>query len=318
MNYDYEYDFESFKDIKPYLMSNSFQIFEKSLYDNFPEFKEDGTSYYNEDGFLIKEKMHSGEFVSESENKNSPIIYKINKHGFRSDQFKKFEPENTNILFLGCSFTSGVGLPENLIWKSFMLNEMEKKFDNIVSYNLGVQGHSIHNCVNNFRVFIDKYGKPDYVFALFPGIERFTLYNAGQKDFVKVNATSWKELKGIYPKFVSDYVTAISTEDLIFSAIHSLHMLETICNQIGIKLIWSSWNQAQSKIFNEIDFKNFIEVEYPQRINLSKDFDTIPYYGENIDNLPYWNIARDLSHPGSGYHKIISKNFLQKFYINDL
>ena len=87
------------------------------------------------------------------------ITYKINQHGFRSPEFKKDEP---NILFLGCSFTVGIGL------------DLTNTFSHIVSqtlglqnYNLGRGGGSSKTCFRLGEYWIPKL-KPKIVVLLSP------------------------------------------------------------------------------------------------------------------------------------------------------
>lgn len=91
------------------------------------------------------------------------ITYKFNQHGFRSPEFKKDEP---NILFLGCSFTAGIGL------------ELTNTFSHIVSqtlglqnYNLGKGGGSSKTCFRLGEYWIPKL-KPKIVVLLSPAESR--------------------------------------------------------------------------------------------------------------------------------------------------
>lgn len=64
---------------------------------------------------------------------NSKFTYKFNSHGFRCDEF-----DNTpSIVFLGCSFTVGIGLPLEATWPSIVSNKL-----GLACYNLGIGGAS--------------------------------------------------------------------------------------------------------------------------------------------------------------------------------
>ena len=65
---------------------------------------------------------------------DTPIEYKFNSHGYRTPEF---EESNTRFMTLGCSFTSGIGLPLDNIWPTYLSNDL-----NIPVDNLGVLGAS--------------------------------------------------------------------------------------------------------------------------------------------------------------------------------
>lgn len=64
---------------------------------------------------------------------NKKIQYTFNSHGFRSDEFEK--PETPSVIFLGCSYTLGVGLPIENSFTHLVSKELGLK-----NYNLGISG----------------------------------------------------------------------------------------------------------------------------------------------------------------------------------
>lgn len=57
------------------------------------------------------------------------FTYKFNSHGFRSDEFSN-EP---SVLFLGCSHTTGIGIPEEHTWARIVARKL-----NLKCFNLGI------------------------------------------------------------------------------------------------------------------------------------------------------------------------------------
>ena len=72
----------------------------------------------------------------------NPIRYVTNEWGFRSTV--PFEENPDSIIFLGCSYTMGIGLPLEDVWCSIVARELKKD-----GYNLGVGGGSLDTA---FRV----------------------------------------------------------------------------------------------------------------------------------------------------------------------
>jgi len=100
------------------------------------------------------------------------FTYQFNSKGFRCDEFE----ENQNcVIFLGCSFTMGIGLPIEKVWTSLVAKKLKLK-----CYNLGVGGGS---CDTAFRLgyyYIPKL-KPKLVVFLRPDLDRLELYDRTQK-----------------------------------------------------------------------------------------------------------------------------------------
>jgi len=300
-----DYNYENFEKLKPFLLKNEFLMFEEELLFscvNGPHAKTT-KAYIDSENYLIKEKIHGTEYVAF--NDKNQIIYKINSNGFRTKHFEKLKSKNTNILFLGCSFTSGVGLPEELIWTNQLIKMLDGKLPNINYYNLGLMGAGIDIIINNLRVFIDNYGKPDYIFILYPGVERMILFFEDAQKFIQITSpakflTNKKESN--LPEFVADFAKNTTIENLILSSIQKLHMVELMCKNNGIKLFWGTWHEAYLEMYKHLNFNNYVPI--PPRRFLDK----------NNENLPYWKEARDLSHPGSGYNQSIAKHFFNAIF----
>jgi lysophospholipase L1-like esterase len=302
MSINVPYNYITFENIKPYLMSDTFFIFDNSLSKenvNLQSFK-NIKWFIDENGYLIKNKTHDKENIFNDES----FLYKFNDFGFRTKQFNKLNNNKTNVLFLGCSITSGVGLPENLIWTNQLIN---KKNKNINFYNLGMHGASVQQIFHNFITFIKKYGKPSHVFILFPEIDRTIAFDEKNNMFVKITSFHENDVKN-KNFYVAKKIKKNNTiEDLILFNIEKIHTIEFLCKEMNINLTWSTWSKDYQKLLKEINFCNYIEIPALGSEELQN------YEIENILNLKYWDHARDKSHPGTRYHSIIANIFFNKF-----
>jgi len=97
------------------------------------------------------------------------IDYKINAQGFRSVEF-----DNTpGFIALGCSFTSGVGLPAEQVWPS-----MVAQVAGLNAWNLGIGGCGLDTCFRLLYNYIDVLN-PKFVMLLAPDQDRFELHCQG-------------------------------------------------------------------------------------------------------------------------------------------
>ena len=58
------------------------------------------------------------------------ITYQINSEGFRTPEF---DPSKKRFMALGCSFTSGVGLPIDAVWPTLLSHDLGIEVDNLGS-----------------------------------------------------------------------------------------------------------------------------------------------------------------------------------------
>lgn len=94
-----------------------------------------------EEDFLINLGNENRKKLEYSGLVNNPVIYTFNKDGFRADQFD----EQNQILFLGCSYTMGMGVPYHDCWTTIVSKKLQLK-----NHNLGIAGSS-HDTA--FRLF---------------------------------------------------------------------------------------------------------------------------------------------------------------------
>jgi hypothetical protein len=115
---------------------------------------------------------------------NDNIEYKLNEQYFRSQSFSNFNSNNVNALYAGCSFTFGMGLPDSLLWTSILNDKIEKYLDKKVEpFNIGFRGFSNYLIIKNIMSFIRTYGKPNFLFIVFPDCAREFLFNEKSEQY---------------------------------------------------------------------------------------------------------------------------------------
>ena len=241
------------------------------------------------------------------------IKYKLNKDLFRSIHFDEFDKNKNNMLFSGCSSTFGIGLPDECLWSSMVLKEINAD----ESFNSSFFGHSIDIIIKNIMSFISKFGSPKIILICFPETSRIVkndngLYKVLNPNTNKYPEDSYKSRKKYYKNY--DY-----KENLYyFSSL--IHMLELFCKQANIKLLWTSWSINDLNLFKDINFSNFVmpdqKSNYYKLIN-SPDFKFTQGQEEcgrieNVDSLPYWKLSATKDHPGSCWNKSLSEIFIER------
>lgn len=94
------------------------------------------------------------------------ITYNFNSNGFRTPELKEAPG---SVVALGCSFTSGIGLPIEDVWCSILGKKLQRPV-----YNLGVPGASADTAWRVADYWLPRI-KPRYVVLLIPPLERFEL-----------------------------------------------------------------------------------------------------------------------------------------------
>lgn len=163
------------------------------------------------------------------------ITYSFNSHGFRSEEFD-FD-ENESILFFGCSYTVGIGLPTENTWPYIVSKNL-----NLKCFNLGVGGSSLDAMYRLAKYWIPKF-KSKLVIVLEPPGPRYetfcdAFYNRSSDTSDKYANERTGRLRYVIP-----YNQEIHL-DKTYSAI------ENICNKTNKKFIGlrtSIWVSSKDK-----------------------------------------------------------------------
>lgn len=205
--------------------------------------------------------------------------YHLNSDGYRSPEFSK---EN-ELVFAGCSFTYGLGIPEKGIWGSIIAENRGLSYSNV-----SMTGASIPWIVKQLFAYFRQYGNPRILLCLFPGLERMYLASdldmATPADAEPEEATADLNLKKSLTNFelagsgsVSDkpkyskkphlFEDIISSDNAVYLAMSNIRMLEQYCKVAGIELLWGTWNGAFSNIVEDeglsdlYDFSSYVSME---------------------------------------------------------
>jgi len=87
---------------------------------------------------LVQNEEYREYFRSKGWLEPDAITYRINSEGFRSEEF---DPQETSMISLGCSYTIGIGLPEQATWSYLVAQALGLK-----NYNLAWAGTSADTC----------------------------------------------------------------------------------------------------------------------------------------------------------------------------
>jgi len=230
---------------------------------------------------------------------DSNISYSFNNESYRCDNFN-LEKTNNNFLFSGCSYTFGSGLPYNSTW-AYQLN---KDLCGDQFYNLGLNANSQKAIIYDIYNYIRKYGKPKAVFILFPDISRVI----GFVDSLSSIEVKTRLLKEEYPNESSRFFT----QDLLyFDFYNSICALEDYLKSIDVPFLWGTWHQETEEVLNLVskNFNNYVKIF--TNSNSAKYFKDVKI--ENNMSLRYWDLSRDLTHPGIKTHMIIKNIFLYEW-----
>lgn len=198
--------------------------------------------------------------------------YLLNSLNFRCDEIDS----KKDLLFSGCSFTFGVGVPKNGIWTTIVANNL-----NVEYHNLGAPGKSVPWIINNLFNYFKLYGNPKTLICLFPNFTRLHVISNAQHMTTKqiindeYNLEDVKmydiDLQNLYlnmPKFSKKIHLAediMPVEFAIYTAIEHIKMLELYCKASGIKFLWSTWAWEEHKFLsnnlNITKFENFIKLD---------------------------------------------------------
>jgi hypothetical protein len=260
------------------------------------------------DNFLHNEiYQHKKTFyctIKVSENELQDFFkYTLNNYGFRSDNFKK---ENPDFLYAGCSETFGQGGPIEDSWPH-MLN---KKLNNNGSYiNVSFPGAGWSEIISNVFTYIEKFGIPKNIFLLLPNIERRTIYGfapLGKLSKIKLFRNWIEEDKSTKPYFYLWWVPGMSRDgnkyprkyrlnsyqykSLFLQRYDQIRTLSKVCNALGINLTFAINSDIENNYFdlikqtNKEDLKSFFQLQTTEFLATLKEPSIGKYDGHRAAN----------------------------------
>lgn len=223
--------------------------------------------------------------------------YKFNSHGLRCDDLTL--PSELPIVFLGCSFTEGEGLPVDKTWAYLLLEHIRKATKkNIPYWNLAISGSGIDMNAGILASHIDLL-KPKYIFYLRPPWMRRAVFVSNNHiqnwvpGFTSPHKNAW-QIPEYFEKCLIHEPFAIQQAD------RSLTIIDLLAERYKTKIYHFPWQLGESE--NTIQpsitrLKNFHQMKVPW--------------------LPSVDMARDSLHPGPATHRMVA-NRLWEFDLKHL
>jgi hypothetical protein len=253
------------------------------------------------------------------------VLYVVNSDGYRSKELKKV----ADLMTLGCSFTFGVGLPEDKVWPTLLADKLEMSLVNIAAPGDSAMGQ-VRKAFSYFR----KYGNPKIIVCMFP---LFRMEIPTNKNFLFPEKLIHREdywypqlskieilpvRKEKYAKLPYDPEKVLTTDVAFYYTHMMIYILEQYCKSNNIKFIWNIWEQSYDfhyKYITKIDdtsHKNYCPTSFSQwglqryEDGTVKEFLdhslTVTCHEEHIDDYFFYS-ASDIhqGHPHAGFHKNI-------------
>jgi hypothetical protein len=240
------------------------------------------------------------------------IIYSFSNLGFRIDTSGPLtikEATNYNkILVGGCSVTEGIGLPENHIWHSFLIEQLQKRRSEtpIAKFNVAKGGRSIESIIRYAYIFIEHYKfDPDFVLLCLPPINRKEILLL--KDDVTPEiyhymlgvtpaTTDSRELKEEYEKNSKTLTYSQNYHDCF----RNLLFFKWFCQAKNIPWYFCFWNDDFSQHNISYNLGPVQNISYDIPAELEKQY--IPIRMTSAQGPFIQTIARDYMHFGPNSH----------------
>lgn len=210
--------------------------------------------------------------------------YHINDYGFREKEYTSDYPDKIDLGVFGCSFTFGVGLPEDALWHKILSKEL-----NVSSLNFGLPAASIETIVDVFLI-MSKHIKMNTAIFLLPSISRLQI----AKKHPEGEFVNYLNIIPSYNSSLGEYFGI--NEDLIYRAIpdeeiykickNKIYLLDHIAKERGIKLYLSSWDKTTYDLLKMLDLKSIV----------------LPLWTSQTQEFADSDLARDRKHPGPKHH----------------
>ena len=240
---------------------------------------------------IIAYPQYANKTLNSLASDNSGLItYKMNKHGYRASKPYKTVPQY-NVLALGCSWTMGIGVDNNLIWPTLMGDRLGRV------YNYGMYGASVSFVAKTFYKFVNSEKIPDIAIIMWPGFSR--------RDYI-TEAGEFRKIGGFRAATNEDPVWRNSEEDLLFLQLRN--------DNQDLMEFWEAYQFVEliSKAYKIKTFHTIAGYYYEIYKNLKPKLEkTINYstFYEPEDCYQNDHKAADKQHPGEVWHRSFADNF---------
>ena len=222
--------------------------------------------------------------------KKDDFYYDINANGFRCVNFDTMDFTKKSIIYLGCSKTYGIGVPESDAWPTMVHERIQKEHNTTYNYvNLGVPGGGIDSYLH-FLPYFSKFN-PVLIISATPEIVRMNL--------IKDERSPKEIAKDEGEVFLRKYIASDLWEDDVENLVPRLDNIYKVMISYGD----AYFEYRKRVVFANIDSfakmlnARFIETHSEDIVNKMKS-----------DELN----ARDLKHPSISSHKKFTEMVMDK------
>ena len=163
------------------------------------------------------------------------FTYKFNSHGFRCEEFT----DAPSVMFLGCSFTFGVGIPIDNIWPELVSNKL-----NMHCANLGQPGGANDTTFRLCHGWIDII-KPQLVILLNPPGIRIEMIDDQVMRLINPARNNVEAYKMFYKDWCRD------ENNNYFNKLKNTLAIENLCKTRNIKFV--SFDNEENSPFKKLD-----------------------------------------------------------------
>lgn len=254
---------------------------------------------------LRRQGEWKGDYYYSVSSNAEDVIYRINKEGFRTNNFKKVEKGENKLTILssGCSFGFGQDMPEEFRYSNIVAESLRNKYE-VEEYNLGLMSASIHLITKNIFTFFNNYGYPDILLITFPDMHRGFFFNLEQSRFIETNLYTFGA-HGWIKETLNDWKKNYLPHHNLVIYTTMIHMLDQICKANNILFLWTFWEEGTKNTFDFFSksYDSYFDVDTLWPALMKKD------YGNR--GVKYWDKAGDGTHPGGGWNKEVADKMLQ-------
>lgn len=200
--------------------------FDTYRYHEFTWFLSDNEERYQENLKTNYDKLNLNGWIDRQ------FTYKFNSHGFRCEEFT----DEDSIMFLGCSFTAGVGLPLEDMWAYQVAKSL-----NLKCVNLGVAGTGPDTAFRLANHYISQI-KPKIVIFLNSPPGRFSLFSGLDNLFYffqinEINVFAETKFKTFYEHWLS------CEENLVLDTLKHKLAIQSLCQENKIRFEYADWRE---------------------------------------------------------------------------